>query len=205
VGCPTAGSAALGAILGELRNRFDTVLIDAPVCADPQSGSTNEDTALNASVVCTDVDSGSLTYSKVGGPSHGTATVNANGTFTYTPALNYNGADSFTFKANDGTANSNTATVTLTIDPVNDAPVAADGSATTNEDTATTILDLAVGEPRFAAEIRAADLEPDDVVGVIDHAREIGVLVIDADRQDVHLAVEPPKACGLSHISDRPG
>ena len=88
---------------------------DAPVCATPQSGSTNEDVALNDSVVCTDVDSASLTYAKVGDPLHGMVVVNADGTFTYTPALNYNGPDSFTFKANDGFLDSNTATYNVTI------------------------------------------------------------------------------------------
>ena len=53
---------------------------------------------------------------------------------TYTPAANYNGPDSFTFKANDGTADSNVATVTITVTAVNDAPVAANGSLTTSED-----------------------------------------------------------------------
>ena len=54
---------------------------------------------------------------------HGTLTLNANGSFTYTPAANYNGTDSFTYKANDGTADSNVATVTITVTAVNDAPV----------------------------------------------------------------------------------
>ena len=40
------------------------------------------------------------------GPAHGTLTLNADGSFTYTPAANYNGTDSFTYKANDGTADS---------------------------------------------------------------------------------------------------
>ena len=72
----------------------------------------------------------SLTLSMVAGPLHGTATVNANGTFTYTPAANYNGPDSFTYKANDGTLDSNTATVNITVTPVNDAPVAVNDTAT---------------------------------------------------------------------------
>jgi len=103
---------------------------DAPVCASPQSASTNEDTALNGSVVCTDVDQDMLTYSSVSNPSHGTLTLNSNGTFTYTPAANYNGSDSFTFKANDGTVDSNVATFNVTINAVNDAPVANPDSAT---------------------------------------------------------------------------
>src|SRR4029450_12354263 len=60
---------------------------------------------------------------------------NANGSFTYTPAANFNGTDTFTYHASDGTAQSNTATVTITVNPVNDAPVATNDAYTTNEDT----------------------------------------------------------------------
>ncbi|GEM_PF-4669660 len=63
----------------------------------------------------TDIDSSSLLAVLVSGPSNGTLTLNANGSFTYDPNANYNGADSFTYKANDGTANSNTATVTIAV------------------------------------------------------------------------------------------
>ena len=64
-----------------------------------------------------------LTYAIVTGPAHGTLTGTAPN-LTYTPAANYNGPDSFTFKANDGSADSNVATVSITVTPVNDAPVA---------------------------------------------------------------------------------
>ncbi len=107
---------------------------DAPLCSD-QSGSTPEDTPLNSSVTCSDVDSASLTYSKVSDPANGSVTVNADGTFTYTPNANFNGNESFTFKANDGSLNSNTATYTINVTAVNDAPVAANDSYSTNEDT----------------------------------------------------------------------
>ena len=50
--------------------------------------------------------------------------------FTYTPAANYNGPDSFTYRANDGTVDSNLATVTITVSSVNDAPVARAPTAT---------------------------------------------------------------------------
>ena len=52
--------------------------------------------------------------------------LNADGSFTYTPNANFNGTDSFTYTVTDGTADSNVATVTITVDPVNDAPVATD-------------------------------------------------------------------------------
>jgi len=53
---------------------------------------------------------------------HGTLAFNADGSFTYTPDADFNGTDSFTYQASDGQANSGTATVTITVNPVNDAP-----------------------------------------------------------------------------------
>ncbi len=70
----------------------------------------------------------------VAGPAHGTLNLAADGSFVYTPAANYTGPDSFTYKANDGLADSNTATVTLTVTPVNDAPQAVDDVYEVNED-----------------------------------------------------------------------
>jgi VCBS repeat-containing protein len=111
--------------------------------ASDGSGTTAEDTPFGGQLAATDVDNDPLTFSVVAGPAHGTVVVNAGGTFTYTPAANYNGPDSFTFKANDGTVDSNVATFALTVSSVNDAPEAADDSATTDEDAAVTIPVLA--------------------------------------------------------------
>jgi len=100
--------------------------------------STPEDSPItNGTLQASDNDSPVLTYSIVANGSHGTAVITDNhaGKFTYTPDLNYNGSDSFTFKANDGANDSNIATVTISITPVNDAPAAGDGSFTTDEDT----------------------------------------------------------------------
>ena len=105
-----------------------TAVNDAPAASDA-AASGNEDTVIGGQVAAIDVDSPSLTYAVVTGPQHGALTFNADGSFSYTPAANYNGGDSFTFKANDGQLDSNTATVTLTIAPVNDAPVATNASA----------------------------------------------------------------------------
>ncbi|WP_298434851.1 Ig-like domain-containing protein, partial [Geobacter sp.] len=71
-------------------------------------------------------DSTSLTYSIVSPATKGTVTITntATGAYSYTPNANYNGSDSFTFKANDGTADSNAATVNITVTAVNDAPTA---------------------------------------------------------------------------------
>src|SRR5206468_10518020 len=69
-----------------------------------------------------------------------TLTLNTDGSLVYMPALNFNGTDSFTYKAGDGQAQSGVATVTITVTPVNDAPVAAnDDTYTTPEDTQLTV------------------------------------------------------------------
>src|SRR5207237_7619723 len=87
-----------------------------------------------------DVDGDAVTYTIVANGTKGTATVTdaATGAFTYTPALNATGADSITFRARDAALDSNTATVSITITPVNDAPVAAAGTLTTLENTPAT-------------------------------------------------------------------
>ncbi|QNT77021.1 tandem-95 repeat protein [Dehalogenimonas etheniformans] len=110
----------------------------APVATDVTT-STNEDTAKAITLTATDADGNPLTFSIVGNPSHGALGTVSGNSVTYTPAANYNGSDSFTFKANDGTVDSNTATVNITINAVNDAPVATNVTTSTNEDTAKAI------------------------------------------------------------------
>ena len=116
---------------------------DAPVAAG-DSYAVTEDTALTIAAPGVlandaDVENSALTATLVSGPGHGTLALNANGSFLYTPAANYSGPDSFTYKANDGTADSNTATVTIAVSAVNDAPVAVNDSYSTTEDTTLTI------------------------------------------------------------------
>src|SRR5207244_59786 len=99
-----------------------------------------EDTALVISapgvlVNDTDVDGDRLTAILVSGPAHGLLNLNADGSFRYIAANNYNGPDSFTYRASDGQAQSGLATVTIAVQPVNDAPVANDDAYTVNEDT----------------------------------------------------------------------
>ncbi len=105
-----------------------TPVNDSPVAAN-ESYSTNADTALTVpspGVLSNDSDpeGSSLTAVLVTDPSHGTLTLNSNGSFTYTPTAGYDGPDSFTYKVNDGSLDSNVATVNLTVNAVNDAPVA---------------------------------------------------------------------------------
>jgi VCBS repeat-containing protein len=97
-----------------------------------------EDTPLNSTVVTNDTLSadGGNVFTKVSNPTHGTATVNPDGTFNYTPDANYNGTDAFIYKICDRDPDCATATVTITITPVNDLPIAVSDAFSTNENTA---------------------------------------------------------------------
>jgi len=85
---------------------------------------TPEDTPIDGQVKAYDVDGDSLIYSKATGPSHGSVTVNSDGTYTYTPTLDYVGNDTFTVTVADGNGGTDTITVYITVTPVNDGPVA---------------------------------------------------------------------------------
>jgi large repetitive protein len=117
-----------------------TAVNDAPVAVNDTYTATR-DTVLNVAqaqgVIAndTDVEGSTLTATIVAQPQHGTVTLNANGSFAYTPTAGYTGADSFTYRVSDGSLNSNTATVNLTVNAPNVAPVAVADSYTTNEDT----------------------------------------------------------------------
>ena len=94
---------------------------DAPV-SQPVAVSVAEDGQVTVNLVASDIEDDTLTYSIVSGPSKGTLT-GTGASRVYTPNLNYFGADSFTYKVNDGRADSNVSTVSITVNPVNDAPV----------------------------------------------------------------------------------
>jgi autotransporter-associated beta strand protein/VCBS repeat-containing protein len=92
---------------------------DAPVAAG-DAVATDEDVPATGNVLANDADVDGDTLSAVlaSGPAHGTLTLNANGSFAYTPAADYFGPDSFTYRANDGTRNSGLTTVSVTVAPV---------------------------------------------------------------------------------------
>ncbi|ATB31292.1 PKD domain-containing protein [Melittangium boletus] len=110
-----------------------TPVNDAPL-ALAQALTTEEDTPKSLTLTGSDVDGDSLSFTVVTQPEHGTLTGTAPD-LVYTPAPDFHGTDSFTFTVSDGQASSEPATVSLTVTPANDAPVAADQSLTTEEDT----------------------------------------------------------------------
>ena len=135
---------------GSLNSNLATVAItvnavnDAPAAGD-DTYSTNEDTVLGIATVSgvlandADIDGDALAVAVVGQPAHGTLTLNANGSFSYMPAADYYGLDSFSYRANDGSLDSNVATVAITINSVNDKPVAGDDAYSVAEDNTLTV------------------------------------------------------------------
>ncbi len=150
---------------------------DNPVAND-QPVTTNEDTAIGITLTASDVDGDPLTFSVVSGPTNGTLTGTAPNV-TYTPNSNYNGADSFTFMANDGQADSNTATVSITVNPANDDPVANDDAYSVNEDDTLTVS---------ASGVLANDSDPDgdSLTAVLQTDVSNGTLTLNSDGSFVY-------------------
>ena len=97
--------------------------------------SVEEDNAINITLSGSDPEGESITYSIVDDTDNATLTLNGN-VVNYTPNAHFNGTDTFTYKANDGTSDSNTGTVTITVNAVDDEPNTIDVTATTDEDNA---------------------------------------------------------------------
>jgi DNA/RNA endonuclease G (NUC1) len=109
-----------------------------------QSANTTEDNAVTVTLQALQANNNAVTFSIVNGPTPGSlgsvspascASGTCTATVTYTPVTDFNGSDTFTFKASDGTLNSNTSTVTVGITEVNDPPSASNDSKSTQEDT----------------------------------------------------------------------
>jgi len=113
---------------------------DGPVAND-DSTSTDEDTAIILGVADivtpndTDLDGDTLVISAVSNPSNGSVVLNPDGTVTFTPDANFNGTATFDYTISDGNGGTDTATVTVNVGSVNDAPVAIKDSVSTDEDT----------------------------------------------------------------------
>jgi len=153
---------------------------EPPVAVD-DSYSTDRDTTLSVPAPGvlgndSDPDGDRLTAVLDTGVSHGTLTLKNNGSFTYTPDTGFVGDDSFTYHANDGTADSNVAAVTITINGGNVAPVAVGDSYSTDEDT-TLNVPVATG-------VLANDSDsdgPDPLAAVLDTDVSHGSLTLNAD------------------------
>jgi VCBS repeat-containing protein len=137
----------------------------APVAVDDFLATAEDTTlALPAPGVLgndSDPDGDTLTVDDHTAPGHGVLGLSADGSLTYRPDADWSGTDSFTYVAWDGALLSGWATVTVTVSPVNDAPIARDDTATVDEDTTLTVA---------APGVLANDSDPEgDPIYVIGH------------------------------------
>ena len=122
-----------------------------------------------------DVDSATLSARLVAAPTHGTLTLDADGSFSYAPDPDFHGTDSFTYRADDGATVSEIATAIIVVAPANDAPVAADDGYTTGED-----APLLVAAPAGLL-ANDADADGDPLAAVLLGGPAYGTLTLDAD------------------------
>ncbi|WP_206818015.1 FG-GAP-like repeat-containing protein, partial [Chroococcus sp. FPU101] len=126
------GDGLLDAIYGDSNGNIQVFKNTTPVApvANNDTATTNEDTSIVINILSNDTDANNnisnSTVVIVTAPTNGSYTINSiTGAVTYTPNANYNGTDSFTYRVSDTTSNvSNLATVNITVNAVNDAPVA---------------------------------------------------------------------------------
>ncbi len=116
----------------------------------------------------------SLSATLVSGTTSGVLILNPDGSFSYTPNVNFSGTDSFTYQADNGSANSNLATVTITVIQVNDIPVASNDSYVVIEDNS-----LVVDAPGVLANDN--DLDGNPLTAVLVSATANGVLNFNSD------------------------
>jgi YVTN family beta-propeller protein len=184
------------------------VVISPPVALD-DTATTNENTPVTINVLANDfdLDGGSLTVVSVVQPANGTVTINADNTVTYTPNTGFSGTDAFAYTVSDGKDGTDTATVTVTVVPVQQRLATPSRSTTialtsddqravvvnrethslaiievrdaNGADTGNLVAEVAVGnEPRFVA------LSPDDTEAYVTNALDGTVSVVSLSGPD---------------------
>ncbi|MGV6818068.1 MAG: Ig-like domain-containing protein [Thiotrichales bacterium] len=121
-----------------------TPVNDLPNAID-NAVTTQEDTPVTINALANDIDpdGDSLTVESYEQPSHGTVTLNDDGSFNYVPADQFSGEDGFTYTVTDNHGGSSSAAVQITVEAINDAPKSEDDAITTSQATPVTISALA--------------------------------------------------------------
>ncbi len=166
-----------GLWIDELITVSVTDLNDRPVAVD-DAVTVNEDASVAGNVLGNDSDQDpldDLSAVLVSGPSHGTLSLLADGSYTYTPQLNYHGTDQFVYRACDGTDLSDLATAAITVDPVNDAPIAVDDQYVINLNTNLTTT----GADGLL--LNDGDIDGDTLTAVVIAGPSSGSLTLNAD------------------------
>ena len=159
--------------------------VNDPPVAVADSYTVSEDATLTVNVADgvlandTDVEGDAKTAEVVTNPAHGTLTLNANGSFTYTPTANYFGADSFTYRAKDANGQSQPITVTITVNGVADAPTAANDTKSVVNDGTTQEVDV------LANDSGAPDGTQTLTVTAVTQGSQSGVVTISSDGSKV--------------------
>lgn len=167
------GNIGTGGALSDTDNVPITVtpVNDAPIAADT-SVTTDEDTVLTGVLpAATDVDGDDITYGLDTHASHGTAVLSADGSYTYTPNLNFNGSDSFGYTVSDGNGGRNTYTVDVDVEAVNDAPVNSLPSPATIEEDDTLVFSFADDRAIIVSDNDALAAEPLTVTLAVNHGQ----------------------------------
>jgi Tol biopolymer transport system component len=177
-------SHASNLVLGDTNGVSDVFVYDrgttntAPLVAG-DSYSVMEDTTLSVSAPGVlgndnDVEGDPLTVALLSDVNEGSLTLTMDGSFAYTPNADYSGTDTFSYRANDGSLDSNVAAVTITVNPINDAPVAAD-------DTYSVVVDstLTVAAPGVLN--TDSDVEGDPLTAILVSDVSNGTLTLTAD------------------------
>ncbi len=169
---------------GELESDEATVSITVDPANDPPTAENDtyevdEDAVLNVDAPGVlendeDIDGDELSVVLVDGPEHGELVLNEDGSFSYTPEPNFNGTDSFTYRAADELTESGQATVTITVNPVNDVPVADDDTymAETNQALTVEIPGVLDGD---------TDIDGDSLTAVLAQGPEHGEFILNED------------------------
>jgi hypothetical protein len=163
--------------------------VNEPPIAVNDRATTLEDTPVTVAILANDSnpDGGPLTIVSATAP-NGTVVLNPNGTITYIPNANFNGTDTITYRVSDGQGGFANATVTVTVTPVNDAPV-------DRGEVATTIGGSSITVPVLT---NASDVDGDKL-SVISATPSVGVAVINADGSITY--TPPPEFDGVATIT----
>ncbi|MEI4474241.1 beta strand repeat-containing protein, partial [Frigidibacter sp. MR17.24] len=169
-GNSTGGTVTIA--VAQPANRLPTAVADSYTLAE--DGSLSIAAAAGVLANDSDPDGDPLVASPLTGPAHGTLSLNANGSFTYKPVADFNGTDSFTYSVSDGRGGVATATATLTVTAVNDAPRAAGDSFAGTEDTA-----LVIPGPGVLA--NDSDVDGDPLTAIVGTGPAHGTLTLNGD------------------------
>ena len=146
-----------------------TSVNDAPIAPSLITITTSEDTPVEGVINATDPDGDALVFTIENAPINGTAVVNVDGTFTYTPNLNFTGTDTFTIRVADPSGAFVIVNVQATVSPANDAPTVPNYQFTLNEDTILT------------SRVSGTDVDGDVLTYVLQTQAANGIAVVNVD------------------------